>query len=340
MAEKDLKKGKISKSNLDCNRRDFLRGSAAVAAGLSLGGMFKSCATAPQLPAAQPDPLRLELEEAALRFFNSPANDMGRPPSERIYVDPIFGVASGADPLWMVFKETAIGSHHWTPREAFLIAYPQETEVMPEELSVLVWVMPHTRATRDENRQKPVLPGERWMRTRDSGERELHIPLVNLLIKECTDRGIQAMSPRFTPGFQSFGHGNFGIASTFSERHAGYAAGMGTFGLSGGLITRAGKANRMGSIVVRARLTPDPRPYTSIHEYCPYFKDGSCGVCMMRCPAGAIRKWRGEEDKDRCHNQLQGHFSYIHETLGVTDDYLICGKCSVGVPCESRIPIF
>ena len=48
----------------------------------------------------------------------------------------------------------------------------------------------------------------------------------------------------------------FGFASTWSERHAAYASGLGTFGLSDGLITPRGQAMRCGSVVARIAVPP------------------------------------------------------------------------------------
>ena len=44
--------------------------------------------------------------------------------------------------------------------------------------------------------------------------------------------------------------------STWSERHVAYAAGLGTFGLSRGLITARGIAMRCGSVVTDLPATP------------------------------------------------------------------------------------
>jgi len=104
-------------------------------------------------------------------------------------------------------------------------------------------------------------------------------------------------------GFKSITLPN-GPASTWSERHIAHAAGLGTFGLSDGLITARGIAHRCGSVVFNAACTPTPRPYTHYQEYCPYLMDGSCGVCMARCPVGAISP--SGHDKVKCSNYLSG----------------------------------
>ena len=62
--------------------------------------------------------------------------------------------------------------------------------------------------------------------------------------------------------------------STWSERHTAYAAGLGTFGLSKGLITKKGMAGRFGSVITNAEFVADIRPYSEPFEYCIM-----CGVC-------------------------------------------------------------
>ena len=184
MSKKGQKTEQKSLLNTECSRRNFLRGSAAVAAGLALGGLATSCATRPQA-AAQLDPLLLELNEIALRFMRSPVNDMGFPQREPFFDDPLFGVASGADPLWNEYKKaTVIGDFHWTPREVFLLGFPQETGVRPEELSVLSWILPQTQATRQENRRAKFMGSERWVRNRRFAEPEINNGLRNLIVAE------------------------------------------------------------------------------------------------------------------------------------------------------------
>ena len=51
---------------------------------------------------------------------------------------------------------------------------------------------------------------------------------------------------------------DFHADSKWSERHAAYACGLGTFGLSKGLITEKGMAGRFASIIVSEVFGPDP----------------------------------------------------------------------------------
>ena len=127
----------------------------------------------------------------------------------------------------------------------------------------------------------------------------------------------------------------FGFASSWSERHAAHAAGLGTFGLCDGLITARGKALRAGSVVAKITMPITPRPYDDHHAYCLYFAEGTCGKCIDRCPVRAISI--AGHDKQRCRKHLQASRDYVTETFGFVG--YGCGLCQVGVPCESGIPV-
>ena len=127
----------------------------------------------------------------------------------------------------------------------------------------------------------------------------------------------------------------FGYASCWSERHAAYAAGLGTFGLSDGLITARGKAIRAGSVVAKIKIEPTPRTYNDPHAYCAFFADGSCGKCIDRCPVRAISP--AGHDKERCRAHLLAGREYVSKTYGF--EGYGCGLCQVGVPCEKGIPV-
>src|SRR5690606_4519617 len=105
-----------------------------------------------------------------------------------------------------------------------------------------------------------------------------------------TKVGHLAVAPTLSPNFKTVKSENYGLASTFSERHAAYAAGLGTFGLCDGLITAKGKAMRCGSVVARIQIPSTPRPYDDHHAYCLFYSKGTCGVCITRCPGGAVSK--------------------------------------------------
>jgi epoxyqueuosine reductase QueG len=137
------------------------------------------------------------------------------------------------------------------------------------------------------------------------------------------------------PEFESKVFPGSGWASTWSERHAAYAAGLGTFGLCDGLITPLGKAMRAGSVVARLQVVVGPRPYSDRNAYCLYLTGRGCGECIARCPAGALGP--AGHDKEKCHAHAKGICGpYVEKQYGFVGHG--CGLCQTGVPCESSIP--
>jgi epoxyqueuosine reductase QueG len=115
------------------------------------------------------------------------------------------------------------------------------------------------------------------------------------------------------------------LVSNWSERHVAFVCGLGTFGLSKGLITEKGVAGRFSSIVTDMGLSPSVRPYEGLYDYCIF-----CGLCARRCPANAISL-----DTGKAHEPCE---AFLNETRALFSPRYGCGKCQSGMPCESRIP--
>jgi len=272
--------------------------------------------------------------ESLIRDFVlfSPENHLGNPCREKAFEAPLIGVAKGDDPLFDAMKEH-VGPFHWTPLEIFRMHYPDQ-EVQAGDLRVICWVLPQTEATRRDNRAQKVYPSERWARARIFGE-EVNDKLRRHVVGELGRKGHQALAPVLSPEFKRVESDRFVFASTWSERHAAFVAGLGTFGLCDGLITPAGKAMRVGSVVARIDLTPTARPYTHYREYCLFFSRGTCGKCIPRCPVGALSS--SGHDKRKCVAHLRpASRDYVRANYGF--DGYGCGLCQTGVPCEDKIP--
>ena len=154
---------------------------------------------------------------------------------------------------------------------------------------------------------------------------------------ECLSKsGFQAVAPLLSPLYKMQMSEKYGFASTWYERHAAYASGLGTFGLCDGLITPKDKALRVGSVVARIQLPVTTRPYDNHHAYCLFCAKGTCGDCAARCPAGAITKEEGH-DKKLCMTHLGTTANYVSSTFGFKG--YGCGLCQTNVPCESQIPV-
>jgi epoxyqueuosine reductase len=252
---------------------------------------------------------------------------------EPAWAEPIVGFSRGDDPLYERFKED-IGPFLWTPSEIFAKTFPGRPAA-PEDLTVISWILPQTEKTRRDNAREMTLPARRWALSRKYGE-EFNARLRDHLVGILLDAGYEAVAPQNVPIWSQEKSPRYGAASTWSERHAAYVSGLGTFGLCDGLITPKGKAIRCGSVVARMSIPPSPRAYEDHHAYCLFFRNGSCGKCIRRCPADAIS--REGHDKEKCSRYVhEVAAKYAQSQFGFT--VTPCGLCQVGVPCESGIPV-
>jgi len=271
---------------------------------------------------------------AVIRNFieQSPENTLQNPAADRAFDSPLVGFAGGDDPIFEAYKDH-VGPFHWTPLEIFSQSFPGLT-VTAGELTVISWVLPQTKETKADNRKESFYPAERWARARIFGE-EVNVKLRKLVVAALAEKGFEAVAPQLAPQWDRKKSEQFVYASTWSERHAAYAAGLGTFGLCDGLITPVGKAMRVGSVVARISIPPTTRPYSDHHAYCLFFTQGICGKCIPRCPVGALSEAGHDKLKCRVHVRPTSE-DYVKANFGF--DGYGCGLCQTGVPCESKIP--
>jgi epoxyqueuosine reductase QueG len=262
----------------------------------------------------------------------SPENTLQNEADEKAFGTPLVGFSKGDDPLYEDYKEH-VGPFYMTPWEVFAITF-RDFSVKPGELTVISWILPQTQATKADNRRETFYPSERWARVRIFGE-QVNEKLRKHVVATLESNGYQAVAPTLTPQFSTRISPKYGLASTWSERHAAYASGLGTFGLCDGLITPVGKAMRTGSVVARIDIPLTKRPYSDHREYCLFFTEGICGKCISRCPVGAVTE--AGKDKRRCLGHLRpGTADYVKSNYKF--DGYGCGLCQTGVPCESKIP--
>ena len=262
----------------------------------------------------------------------SSLNTLGLPGGDVAWDSPLVGFSRGDDAIYQEYKGH-IGDFYWTPMEIFQLTFPH-VSAAPEDLIVISWVLPQTRATKDENADQKVYPSTRWAAARDLGEK-FNVALRQHVVKTLFDETVQAVAPLLSPHWCRQDSQKYGFASNWSERHAAHAGGLGTFGLCDGLISPVGKAIRAGSVVARLEVPATPRPYQSHQAYCLFFSHGICKKCAERCPVKAIRS--EGHDKIRCRDHLEKARSYVRKKYGM-ENKVGCGLCQVGVPCESHIP--
>ena len=263
-----------------------------------------------------------------VELYHTARRDLFPKEADTAAAGPLVGFAGGDDPLFTDFKKH-VGASHWTPLEAFGLAFPTLPAPAAAELTVISWILPHPEQVKADNRRETRLPAEGWALGKLRGE-EVNNVLREQTVKLLAETGVAAVAPasmaQWTAGE---------LTSVWSERHIAYAAGSGTFGLCDGLITPVGKAMRCGSVVARLALPATPRTYSDHHAYCLWYAEKRCGACMARCPADAISA--SGHDKAKCRTYLRTvRREYLEPQLSLST--YACGLCQTKVPCESRIP--
>lgn len=273
--------------------------------------------------------------EGVVRDFltRSPENTLANQAKDRAFEEAVVGFSRGDDPLYDAYKEL-VGPFHWTPLEIFDRTFPG-LAATAGELTVIAWVVAHNPLTKEDNRRERFYPSERWARARIFGE-EVNEKLRRHVVAALEAEGYAAVAPALSPHWEQEASERYVFASTWSERHAAYASGLGTFGLCDGLITPLGKAVRVGSVIARIRIPPTGRPYKDHHEYCLFYSRGLCKKCIARCPVGALSE--AGHDKKKCRSHVRPVTEeYVKAHYGF--DGYGCGLCQTGVPCESKIPL-
>lgn len=272
---------------------------------------------------------------AAARFTDSSADNFISDSSAitrelaglRIFQEPLIAYGSADDPLFSRLKdENIIGRHFILP-----------DEWLHDAKTVISFFLPFSEQIRKSNKMNFSWPSDEWLHGRIEGQvfvNRLANHIRGMLIKAGYQSLVPSVDSRFTAStgdpsksaYKQTGAGVPPFSSNWSERHAAFICGLGTFGLSKGLITGKGIAGRFGSIITELQLEPDQRNYSEIYEYCTM-----CGACVKNCPAGAISLEKGK-DHYLCSKFLDRTMKEHHPRYG-------CGKCQVGVPCEGRIPV-
>ena len=250
--------------------------------------------------------------------------------SEPIFDAPLVGFAAFADPLFVRYREV-IGPFHLTPAEILA----GEVGAGEEAGTVICYVLPVTEAVRKSNRGETTYPSRQWSWQRQYGE-AFNGLLRRHLAAWLAEQGHRVAIPQYSPLWKEFKDTPVGVASTWSERHAAYAAGLGTFSLNDGLITEKGIAHRIGSVVTDLVLAPTHRTAPDHRFNCLFYRTpGSCGVCVRRCPVGALTP--DGHDKAICRDHVYGTIpAAVAKEFNVTATG--CGLCQTAVPCEFRAP--
>ena len=241
-------------------------------------------------------------------------------PAFHLIDEPVEGYASADDPLFLTFRnEAVIGPSFLLP-----------SQWLEGARTVISFVMPFSEAVRAGNRSG-TMPSREWLYARYEGQQFINAfaeGIKDFFLSNSVRAVVPSSDARFSVRhrfFEEEGRKTFQTESAWSERHAAYACGLGTFGISKGLITEKGTAVRFASIIIDQPVDADVRPYTRYDEYCI-----RCGACIPLCPAAAITLEHGKNNI-LCKEWVDKMGVLYAPRYG-------CGKCQTGVPCEHGIP--
>lgn len=268
---------------------------------------------------------KAEFREACLTLFRDTQGNVLDIPDigeTVLYEEPLIGFASAGDEIFDTYRrKEVIGKNFMGP-----------SEWLDGAETVVSFFLPFSEAVRVSNRKDSTDPSKEWLYARIEGQ-EFIGKYMAAVKKFCEEEGIRACVPssdeRFGVKIEVTAKGlrpDFHADSRWSERHAAYACGLGTFGLSRGLITEKGMAGRFASIIITEEIEPCGRPYTGYDDYCI-----KCGACIRNCPANAITLKHGKNNI-KCNKHVEAMKAKYSPRYG-------CGKCQVGVPCEFRSPV-
>ncbi len=253
------------------------------------------------------------VESHELNFINAKLALSEKCIDVKLFDTPIFAYANANSQRFIDLKK-AVGEHFKLPKEWNSCAK-----------TVISIFFPFTDEIIKSNENNDNFPSDLWLHGRIEGQAFIAEASAQLE-SYFSQNGFSAISPCISDKLEIISDNDINtFTSNWSERHIGFACGLGTFGLCKGIITKKGMAGRLTSIITEASFLETDIEYTDIYEYC-----AMCGKCISRCPAKAISLDKGKE-----HLPCS---LFIDTVLLKTTPRYGCGKCQTKVPCARKIP--
>jgi epoxyqueuosine reductase QueG len=201
-------------------------------------------------------------------------------------------------------------------------------DLLPTARSVIVFFIPFRKDLVRENRKgdRPTRDwGLAYVQTNDLIER-LSRSLGGLLER----RGFRC---GLTPATHNFDETR--LMARWSHKHLGHLVNLGRFGTHHLLITPAGCAGRLGSLVTEAEL--GEHALIETREACLLKAGKACGLCIEACPVEALAAIGFE--RRRCWQRLRENRAEIDCFADLPESTHVCGKCAAMMPCSFGNPV-
>jgi epoxyqueuosine reductase QueG len=206
---------------------------------------------------------------------------------------------------------------HWRPRD-----------LLPEARSVIVFFLPFTKDLVRANREGPD-PTRDWgvayVQTNDLIGR-LGQRLADFLLSRGFRSGL-------TPATHNFDEQK--LMARWSHKHLGHLVNLGRFGTHNLLITPAGCAGRLGSLVTAAELGDNP--LAAGREACLLKAGKECGRCIPACPVKALKV--AGFGRRECWERLKRNRAELPHFDDLPETTHVCGKCAALMPCSFHDPV-
>jgi epoxyqueuosine reductase QueG len=201
-------------------------------------------------------------------------------------------------------------------------------DLLPTGRSVIVFFIPFRKELPRENRagDRPCRNwGLAYVQTNDLINR-LSQALAGLL-------GARGFACGLTPATHNFDEEQ--LVARWSHKHLGHLVNIGRFGTHHMLITPAGCAGRLGSLVTAADLGENPLVET--RQACLLKAGRACGLCVAACPVTALTT-EGFERR-RCWERLKENRDGLEYFSDLPETTHVCGKCAAMMPCSFANPV-
>lgn len=282
------------------------------------------------------------------------ANRLNRLPERygggRIFDAPAIGVSQGDDPIFTKFKEV-VGPKHLKPVEMWIQSGLPEDTHLADQLRILSIIFPYVDRIREESKTATEMPAEIYSVGRNFANAFMD-DVLEKTVAFIQDKGFLAVSGMNSPVVQLiFNKNSMSGYAVWSERHMAFAAGLGTFSLHEGFISKIGCNIRIASIITKAALDVTPRKSDDPYANCLYYANGKCKKCAERCPGDAISE--EGHDKLKCYlygqvvakemtSRLEGLLKPYKRIINEEEQWSYpvgCAFCQFDVPCMQINPV-